>query len=682
MSILAICPAEWLGVRKSISRGADTFSDIAGACAAIRGCNPDEVRFGGYDPTWRPIVRFARDRKCRIVVTVHHTPALHELAPPARTALVEAIKDYRAGLIDRFETPHEGVARTLSALGVPCTHRRNVTAPPPTVATPRSPPPGVHIGIFGTGQPWKNTETQMLAAALVINDQAGGAIHVQHVADTSFLEALGVEYELHPGMNAEAFSVLLASMTVNLAVNFTETFGYLAVESFLLGVPCLFSPMTQAFFELDAQNPLWCCRVERIDDPAFISARIGEVLARRERIAAAGIAFCSRHVANPERVSDSEPRGTRQASAPRTEPPAHRRRGILDRWLGFRARRRLTAPLEPLFDTMGRIRETSDVLAVTPAVVRYYWLGVNRAAHALFPGALLELPSAIAGTSSGDAAMDALAQCTASLKFSQVVLNGFPACAESLAKRLRDYGIRVGCLFHGFLAECGQEEDTNRLFHTMLQLCRDGVIFRLACNKKGLPQTIERLAGIKVYKFMVPTRVMGTSAAPRTSGAGGMHIGVLAYDLFRKNIHNQVAAALLIDGATVHVAGQPKLDYWGCNHRLVRHPEVVPHRDFVALLGQMDLNLHLSFSESWGQVTAESLAVGVPCMIANCSDIYDHDPVLRDRLVSSNIDDPNALAQDIQTVLNEREGLAERGKRYVDVLNQHAEAYLKEFLAR
>lgn len=330
---------------------------------------------------------------------------------------------------------------------------------------------------------------------------------------------------------------------------------------------------------------------------------------------------------------------------------------------------------------MGRIREASDVLAVTPAVVRYYWLGVNRAAHALFPEGVLELPTAIAMSSSDDVAMEALARCAARLRFSQVVINGFPECGESLAKRLGERGIRVGCLFHGFLSECGQDDATNRLFQTMLQLCRDGVIARLACNKKGLPQTIERIAGIRAYTFMVPTRVDGASAAPRRGGAGGIHIGVLAYDLFRKNIHNQVAAALMIDGATVHVAGKPKLDYWGCGHRLARHPEVMPHRDFVALLGQMDLNLHLSFSESWGQVTAESLAVGVPCMIANHSDIYDHDPVLRDRLVSSNFDDPNALSGDIQTVLDERDVLAERGKRYVDTLNQRAEAYLQEFLA-
>lgn len=295
VAVLAVCPADWLGVRKSISQGADAFSDVRRARDAIREHRPEEVRFGGYDPDWRSILRFARSRGCRIVVTIHHTPAFHEFAPSARTAIAAAVRDFKAGLIDRFETPHEGVARTLSMLGAPCEHRRNTTVA--LAAEPRTHTrPGPHIGIFGSGMPWKNMDAQMLAAALVVRDRPGGAIHVQHVADPSLLKALGVEYEIHPRMDQVGFSALLASMTVNLAANFTETFGYLAVESFLLGVPCLFSPMTPAFFDVDERSPLWRCRVERIDDSAFIADRIGAVLENRDEIVAAGMTFCQRHV--------------------------------------------------------------------------------------------------------------------------------------------------------------------------------------------------------------------------------------------------------------------------------------------------------------------------------------------------------------------------------------------------
>lgn len=678
--ILAVCPESWLGVRKAISQDADAYSGIDGARAAIRAHRPGEVRFGGYDPAWRRLVKFARKHDCRVVVTIHHTPSFHEFGRRARTALAEAIKDHEAGLIDRFEAPHEGMARTLSMLGVPCTHRRNSTAAP-RVAAPHLPRPGLHVGIFGTGMPWKNTETLVLAAALAIKNHAGGVIHVQHIADPAFVKALGVQYELHPTTDADAFFALVASMTVNLAVSFTESFGYQIVESFLLGVPCLFSPMAGAFFDVDARSPLWRCRVDRIDDPAFIAARISEVLAHREEVATAGLDFCKRHVSHRQSGSDAGSSGTPLPSETPTGSSSESRRGILERFGRFRAARRLAPLLEPMFDTMRRAREASEVIAVTQALAGPNGLAVNRAMHALFPGGVLELPSEFASAAFPGRAIEELTRPMIGLGFSQLVVGGFPAWAEPLARRAHDGGIRVGCLYHGSLAECGDDDDTSERLRALLRLCRDGVIARLACSRKGLARTIERIAGIRAYEFSVPAPLAAKPATRKKTSGEGLHIGVLGCDMLRGNIANQVAAALLIEGTTVHVAGEPRLDYWNCNHRLVRHEDVLPRREYLDLLRAMDLNLDLAFSGSCGQLAADSLAVGVPCMLAHPSDIYDQDLVLRDRLVSPHFDDPDALSRDIATVLRDRDALVERGRRYAGVLSQRADALLKQFLA-
>ncbi len=297
ISVLAICPANWTGVRKSISQGADAYADIRTAKAAIREHNPSLVRFGGYRPEWRRLLKFARSRGCRIVVTIHHTPAFHEFAASSRTAIVEAIRAFRDGLVDALESPHEGVAETLTGLGVPCAPRKNTTAAPP-YPHHLPPRPGLHIGIFGTGLPWKNMDTQVLAAALTLKDQPDGVIHIQRLGDPSLMKTLGVPYEVHPRLDEVTFSHLVASMTLNMAVNFTETFGYFPVESFLLGVPCMFSPMTPAFHDLGEESPLWSCRVDRVDDPAYTSRKIKEVLDNRGAIAEAGRAFCQRHLTN------------------------------------------------------------------------------------------------------------------------------------------------------------------------------------------------------------------------------------------------------------------------------------------------------------------------------------------------------------------------------------------------
>jgi len=678
-AILAICPSDWLGVRKSISQGADLYADIDGARDAIQTHAPGEVRFGGYSPDWRGILHFAKSRGCTVVVAIQHTPAFHEFAADARTALAGAIADFKAGLIDRLETPHEGVARALSRIGIPCAHRRNTVTPPVAKPPPRG--PGVHIGVLGSGQSWKNMDTQMLAAALVLAERQGGVLHVQHVADASFARALGVEYTVHPTTDGETFASLLASMTLNLAVNFTETFGYLPVESFLLGVPCLFSPMTGAFFDLDPRAPLWKCRVERIDDPAFIAARIEDVLAARDEIAAAGLEFCQRHVSPSPRVAVAVRPAGRRAAQQRWERPLARGGGLLARLAGLMARPRPGgAWLASSLEALARIRAATDVLAVTPAHDGPAWLGVNRATHALFPDRVLELPLAVARSRECDPEMRELAREISALGFAQVILSGFPACSESLARRLHERGARVGGMYHGFVAECA-DPVLAEAFATVLRLRREGVIAKLACNKRGLPETIEKIAGLAAHEFTVPTRVAGRVGGPRRDPRDGLHIGVLGYDLPRKNIHNQATAALLIDGATVHVAGEPGLDYWGCGHRLRRHPAIQPHREYVDLLGRMDLNLHLSFSESWGQLAVESLAMGVPCMIANHSDIYDHDPALRACLVSANLDDPHALSRDIRLVLEQRDALAARARSHVEALNQRADDSLRRFLA-
>lgn len=677
---LAICPSDWFGVRKSISRAADAYVDIAGARAAIRAHAPDTVVFGGYSSEWRRILRFARGRDCRIVVSIQHTPAFHDFAPAARTALADVIEDFKAGLIDRLETPHAGVARTLSHLGIPCAHRRNTIAPPAAAVRKRDLGPGVHIGLFGSGQSWKNMDTQMLAAALVLQKRHGGALHVQHVADASFVEALGVAYEVHPTMESGAFASLLASMTVNLAATFTETFGYLPVESFLLGVPCLFSPMTAAFVELEPHDRLSRCRVDRIDDPAFLAGRIEDVLASRDEIAAAGKEFCQRHVSPATSDADGVTVPLRRVAQEHGEPPLANGGGFVARLGGFLARRRSGAGLAPLLEAMARIRDATDVLAVTQSHDGVAWLGVNRATHALFPGRVLELPLAMAASRERGHEVQELARQVSALGFAQVIFSGFPACTESLARCVHERGSRVGGLYHGFVAEC-VDPDLAAAFAIVLRLRREGVIGKLACNKKGLPETIEKITGLGTYAFTVPTRVSRRPSGLSRGAREGLHIGVLGYDLLRKNIHNQVAAALMVDGATVHVAGGQGFAYWGCDDRVRRHPEILPHDEYVELLGQMDLNLHLSFSESWGQLAVESIAMGVPCLTAKHCDIYDGDPALGDRLRSTNLDDPYALSRDIRLVLAEGDSLTERLRSHVDALNQRADEGLRDFLA-
>lgn len=89
-----------------------------------------------------------------------------------------------------------------------------------------------------------------------------------------------------------------------------------------------------------------------------------------------------------------------------------------------------------------------------------------------------------------------------------------------------------------------------------------------------------------------------------------IHIGVFRADTFNKNIHNQVIRALMLDDATVHVLDKTIFNYLEMNYRNVERGENLSFEQFLGILGSMDLNLFMSFNESWGLVTKESEAMG------------------------------------------------------------------------
>jgi glycosyltransferase involved in cell wall biosynthesis len=74
----------------------------------------------------------------------------------------------------------------------------------------------------------------------------------------------------------------------------------------------------------------------------------------------------------------------------------------------------------------------------------------------------------------------------------------------------------------------------------------------------------------------------------------------------------------MIDNVVVHVLDKSIFKYLGMNHRIVEHGENLPREQFLAILGSMDLNLYMSFNESWGLVAKESEAMGVlPLSLSN-----------------------------------------------------------------
>lgn len=286
--VLGVVPDGWQGVKHALESRVHGFCEPGQLVATISRKMPTEIIFGGFLPHWFTIAKHVRlMTKAPIIITYHSTAVLNEFDDVNRRGLVHAIDAVRKGYANAISLPHEGMARAFNQLykvnAIYEPNRIRLIPPPPVQKLP-----GLHIGIFGTGMPWKNTDTQILAAAVT---PGMTTVHLQHSKHQDFLNQLGINYKIHPYYtDREKFYSLAAQMTINLAVTLTECFGYFALESVMLGVPAIVGATTPSYRM--AEGALKKCIVNYIDDPAAISDAIMDVMDNYEAVLEEGMRLC------------------------------------------------------------------------------------------------------------------------------------------------------------------------------------------------------------------------------------------------------------------------------------------------------------------------------------------------------------------------------------------------------
>jgi len=289
--VLGVVPEGWQGIRQALSARTDEICTPEQAVSRARIKRPREIVFGGFMSSWYTVARALRQStSAKIIITYHGTAMMNEFGDENRDGLIHAVAAVREGFADILSFPHEGMARAMGALhNITSIYEPNklVHIDPPNVEKL----PGLHVGIFSTGFPWKNIDTQIIAAAAT---PGLAMLHVQNLRHPELPNQLGISYKVHPYYtNRSDFYKLAASMRVNLAVTLTECFGYFALESFVVGVPALVGSTTPSFRH--AEGILRKCIINYIDDPAAISDAILDVLDNYDEILEAGRAFVNRN---------------------------------------------------------------------------------------------------------------------------------------------------------------------------------------------------------------------------------------------------------------------------------------------------------------------------------------------------------------------------------------------------
>jgi glycosyltransferase involved in cell wall biosynthesis len=151
--------------------------------------------------------------------------------------------------------------------------------------------------------------------------------------------------------------------------------------------------------------------------------------------------------------------------------------------------------------------------------------------------------------------------------------------------------------------------------------------------------------------------------------SANIKIGVFGSGSFNKNIYNQVAGALMVENSIVFVSDRFINEVFK-NDRIIFIGNNLEKEEFLLYLSNMDINLHCSFSESWGQIATESIMFGIPCLVSSNTNIFSRDIELYNDLVVFESDSPTKIKDKI--LLNLNKFPKERYKFYLSELNTYS----------
>ena len=267
---------------------------------------------------------------------------------------------------------------------------------------------------------------------------------------------------------------------------------------------------------------------------------------------------------------------------------------------------------EVLLQQMGLIRKKSNHIALYGTPTEGNWLGIANATEAVFGNSALTIPQHFSHCRLNTKQIDRLLDVLKEHPFERVVISGFAPYFLAWIERISQYSA-IEILYHGTVSEWHDPAHRD-LISTLIRLGQKSQIKRFGFVQKGLEEVFLTLYGFDAFHQPLPDPVIPKNLIKIPLDRSKLHIGVFGADTFNKNLHNQVVHTLMLPNTVVHVLDAHIFDYLGMPDRIVGHGKHLPRETFLGILASMDLNLYMSFNESWGLVAKESEVLGVPCI--------------------------------------------------------------------
>lgn len=255
------------------------------------------------------------------------------------------------------------------------------------------------------------------------------------------------------------------------------------------------------------------------------------------------------------------------------------------------------------------IRAHNPVLVLYGAPTVGNWKGIANATVGLFPSNSLEIPQWYSNTVLNEKETIEICSLINQAKFEKIVISGFAPYFFDWIELLHPH-TEIEIIYHGTISEFHDPLKQN-FIEQLISFGKTKKISRFGFVKEGLAEVFSKLYDFNSFHQPLYPPIIPKEIKKIELDKSKLHIGVFGADTFNKNLHNQVIHALMIDDVIVHVLDKSIFNYLAKEDRIVEHGKDLPREQFLSILGSMDLNLYMSFNESWGLVAKESEAMGV-----------------------------------------------------------------------
>ena len=268
--------------------------------------------------------------------------------------------------------------------------------------------------------------------------------------------------------------------------------------------------------------------------------------------------------------------------------------------------------LSPLLQELTRVRKLHAQVVLYGSPTGPNWLGIAHATQGLYPENSIEIPQQFSQCLLNPKEQNACIQAIKALQFESVLISGFAPYFIDWIEALSGH-VAIRVLYHGTISEW-HDAKHQALIGKMIQLGKQGAIQEFRCVKKGLDHVFRTLYNLPAVHQPLSDPILPEGLQKLQLDRSKIHVGIFGSNTFNKNLHNQVVHTLMLPNTVAHVLDSTLFDYLAMPDRIVGHGTDLKREAFLGILGSMDLNLYLSFNESWGLVTKESVLLGVPVL--------------------------------------------------------------------